>query len=465
MPLPNVPPPSEGWQRRWYPLAFIRDLKEHPQRVTVHGQGFALFHAGSSGWSSVLDRCPHRAARLSDGEVRDGRLSCRYHGWEFDGCGRCVQIPQALDTQPIPHKAHVSAFPVRERQGMLWLWPDAATPPGVEPPPDVEAPSNVEELADPEASLDPGASIPIIPDLDRADCTSIDFAIDLPYEQSFLIENVIDIAHIHVAHHGIRGGGHRDLAAPIDFDVSKMDLNGFSAAFRSIGLEGGSMLRGARVTFMAPNLVHYESLYENPKLRSGLALYSLPISPTRCRLLYRAYSNFWRLRDRLRPRWMEHWTQCTILEQDMDVVLGQVEEIIESGRPPRELWLPLKTSDALVIAYRKWLDQYAPQGTYRVGFDHTHGTQHRHDTQCRLDVQPTEAFDRYRMHTKLCGSCSLVHQRLLQARGPLALSVVGFLALAAATTGSAIAAPAAGMALASAAGRVLVDQIERRFRS
>ncbi len=419
----------------WVPLAFTRDLTADPTRVTVHDRGFVLFRDRQGAWSCLLDRCPHRVARLSDGVVRGGRLECLYHGWQFAGDGRCTSIPQLLDSLPIPGRAHVPDFPLRQAQGMLWLAPESSG--------DADA-----------------AAIPIVPDLERPGCRSIDFAIDLPYEQSFLIENVIDIAHIHVAHHGVRGGGHRDLAAPIRFEPSAVTAGGFSASFRSVGLDGegdAPAMRGARVDFQAPHLVHYRSLYEDPDLCSGLALYSLPLGRDRCRLLYRAYSNFWRLRDRLRPRWLEHWTQCTILEQDMDVVVGQVEEIVGSGRPPRELWLPLKTSDALVIAYRRWLDRHAAEGSYRVGFD-------------RVDAAgsppgrgPAETYDRFRMHTRLCGSCSRAHRALVAARTPLGWSAVALLAVAAAA-GSPIAGPAAGLAVAAAAGRVAVDRLAARFR-
>ena len=52
----------------------------------------------------------------------------------------------------------------------------------------------------------------------------------------------------------------------------------------------------------------------------------------------------------------------------MDIVIGQSAGIQESGLPPDRLWLPLKTSDALVIAYREWLDEYAAEWPHQVGF-------------------------------------------------------------------------------------------------
>ncbi|MEM7203946.1 MAG: hypothetical protein AAF628_27040 [Planctomycetota bacterium] len=47
--------------------------------------------------------------------------------------------------------------------------------------------------------------------LDREDCRSIDFAMDLPYDQAFLMENVIDVAHIHG---GGRAGSSTGRSAP-----------------------------------------------------------------------------------------------------------------------------------------------------------------------------------------------------------------------------------------------------------
>ncbi|MEO1082623.1 MAG: Rieske 2Fe-2S domain-containing protein, partial [Acidobacteriota bacterium] len=404
---------AEGWRRHWYPLAIGQDLgRDEVVAVSIHDHAFAFFRDADGRPRCVVDRCPHRAARLSDGAVCDGRLECLYHGWRFAGDGECVDIPQLPESQPIPAKASVQAFVTEEVQGLIWVW---AGPP---------------EDADAEA-------IPTVPALDAADCTSIDFAIDLPYEQTFLVENVIDIAHIHVAHDGVRGGGHRDLASAIHFDIGERSAAGFKGTFRSdLAGQDGPDLKGAGLEFRAPNLVHYRSLYEDSELVSGLALYSLPLGARRCRLIYRAYSNFWPLRARLRPRFVEHWTQCTILEQDMDVVVGQAAGIVESGAAPSELWLPLKSSDGFVLAYRRWLDAFAADWPYAVGFRRVRAAPER----------PPEAFDRYRSHTRHCVSCSRADDVAGRLHTVLGFLVVVFLAAAAASATPALAWTSAGLA-------------------
>lgn len=445
----NEPVDSASWRHCWYPLAFGQDLgRDEVRAVAVHDQPFALFRDAAGKACCVVDRCPHRAARLSDGRVEEGRLECLYHGWEFDGDGRCTHIPQLPEGQLIPVKACVPSFPVLETQGLIWVWPGEPS------------------QADPQ-------QVPTVDALDDDGCTSIDFAIDLPYEQTFLIENVIDIAHIHVAHDGVRGGGHRHLAAALDFEISERTAQGFTGSYRSVPVGGppaqgeaeiageqdrddsATALEGARMRFAAPNLVHYQSLYKDTALVSGLALYSLPLGRHRCRLLYRAYSNFWPLRSRLRPRWLEHWTQCTILEQDMDVVVGQAAEIERSALPPKRLWLPLKSSDAFVLAYRRWLDDFAAAAPHVVGFARL--------GEAASDGSKPPRFNRLDMHTRLCASCRNAHRRCRALETPLTVATLLLLATAAVTAGSTLSWLAAGGALLAAAGRGLVGAIGHRF--
>ena len=35
---------------------------------------------------------PARMAPLSEGRMEDGHLNCCYHGWQFDGEGKCVKV-------------------------------------------------------------------------------------------------------------------------------------------------------------------------------------------------------------------------------------------------------------------------------------------------------------------------------------------------------------------------------------
>ncbi len=67
-----------------------------------------------------LDLCRHRGAKLSLGTVRDGCLVCPYHGWCYDGGGACVQVPAHPALTPaLGAKARV--FYARVRYGLVWV--------------------------------------------------------------------------------------------------------------------------------------------------------------------------------------------------------------------------------------------------------------------------------------------------------------------------------------------------------
>lgn len=43
------------------------------------------------------DRCPHRGAKLSQGQIQGNTLICPYHGLAYETTGQCVHIPAHPD--------------------------------------------------------------------------------------------------------------------------------------------------------------------------------------------------------------------------------------------------------------------------------------------------------------------------------------------------------------------------------
>lgn len=394
------------WREHWFPLAFRRDLApDRIERVDVLDRALALFLDGAGTPAALVDRCPHRSARLSDGRVRDGLVECLYHGWRFDRTGSCVELPQKpRDTSSPPGNACAAPVPLRVEQGIVWAW-------GGEP-----------ERAS-------SAAPPTIAALDSDRVSSIDFTMDLPYGQDYFVENVLDVAHIHVAHAGTRGGGDRRLAGPLEFEIEREDAAGFAASFRTAGLAEAPRTRGlrrARVEFRAPSLVHYVSEFEDSRHVSGLALYSLPRGPGASRMLYRAYGNRWTEADLRRPRWVEHLSQCFLLEEDMAVVRGQAEEIDRSSAPLAEMWRPLRSSDRLVVRYREWVERHAPDRPGAIGM---------RDIGARGVLSSDAKLDRWTLHTRHCADCRAAHARLTRRSTRWSVLAVTALACAAAAGG------------------------------
>jgi vanillate O-demethylase monooxygenase subunit len=99
--------------------------------VRLAGQGWVLVRLEGT-VAAFPDICPHRRARLSAGQVVDGTLQCRYHGWRYAADGACVEIPALGDDASIPGRATLPLpAAVAEQDGIVWLAPRsprAATP-------------------------------------------------------------------------------------------------------------------------------------------------------------------------------------------------------------------------------------------------------------------------------------------------------------------------------------------------
>ena len=84
----------------WYVAARSEDLEDGPLKVTMLGCDFVL-HRTKEGVTCLSNVCPHRGASLADGKPQeDGTLACPYHGWQFNGSGKCTLIPSRRDEDP-----------------------------------------------------------------------------------------------------------------------------------------------------------------------------------------------------------------------------------------------------------------------------------------------------------------------------------------------------------------------------
>jgi phenylpropionate dioxygenase-like ring-hydroxylating dioxygenase large terminal subunit len=93
-----------------------------PLPVTAGGVPLVVVRP-SAGADPVVfaDRCPHRLVPLSAATtLPGGRLRCAYHGWEFDGAGRCVSLP-SQEGNPPPRASLDTVAPVRVRDGMIYV--------------------------------------------------------------------------------------------------------------------------------------------------------------------------------------------------------------------------------------------------------------------------------------------------------------------------------------------------------
>jgi phenylpropionate dioxygenase-like ring-hydroxylating dioxygenase large terminal subunit len=103
----------------WYVACFSQELSSQPLARTLLGQRVVLFRTASRAPAALEDRCCHRMAPLSPGEVEPDGIRCGYHGMKFAPTGQCIEIPG--QTQ-IDARMCVQDYLVHEQHGFVWIW-------------------------------------------------------------------------------------------------------------------------------------------------------------------------------------------------------------------------------------------------------------------------------------------------------------------------------------------------------
>lgn len=105
----------------WYIAAESRELKKNePLARTLMNEWVVLYRDETGKAVALRDRCLHRGSQLSKGTVREGRLICGYHGWQYNGQGQVVKIPsEGPQTQTRERCAH--RFAVIEQDDYIYV--------------------------------------------------------------------------------------------------------------------------------------------------------------------------------------------------------------------------------------------------------------------------------------------------------------------------------------------------------
>src|SRR5262245_45611171 len=256
----------------WFPVVRTDDLATGPLSANVLGTALVVYRVGDV--VRVADAaCPHRGVDLALGAVRNGSLECPYHGWRFDGDGRCVHIP-SQPTRPISPRATTRAFEVIEQQGILWV--HAGDRPAVKPPPRFG-------IAD-----DPGFR---------------GFAIEetVPGPADWWVDNFMDISHVPFVHQSTFGG--RKPAVTTSPVERWADETGYSARViaryeyglltRLIHGSASVFTEDAFFEVTVPATVHV-TIDMGKGRRQGLALFSTPEGATRTHVIVMVWRNYLR---------------------------------------------------------------------------------------------------------------------------------------------------------------------------
>jgi phenylpropionate dioxygenase-like ring-hydroxylating dioxygenase large terminal subunit len=252
------------WEKQWYAVAVASAMDAtRPNPIQLLGKNLVVWMDGTGQWQCFEDRCPHRAAPLSEGKIwSDGTLMCSYHGWRFDDQGNCVRIPQAASPEAEQRacsssRACATKYPIAQAQGMLFVWGEGG------------------KDAEKESSKAP---LPVCEHLKAAEERGEEvhylmrhYVRDLPYDFQTLVENVVDPAHVPFSHHGYQGN--RDKVKYGDYELKAVS----DSARDRLAVEYEGIMGKSNLSFLPPARVNF---FRTPKVSLRFAYQNFPRSFT-----------------------------------------------------------------------------------------------------------------------------------------------------------------------------------------
>lgn len=175
----------------WHPVIFVNDIPDDkPAKAKLLDQDLAVFRT-SQGVTVAKDVCVHRGTPLTLGKIDNNRLVCMYHGFQYDGTGKCVFVPSMGENGRIPARLKLKTYKSVERYGIIWVC-----------------------LSDDE----PLRPLPEWPLLDDKEFGSIYYLPHLDFDCSCtrLIENFCDNAHFGFVHEGTFGNKAGSVVPPLE---------------------------------------------------------------------------------------------------------------------------------------------------------------------------------------------------------------------------------------------------------
>lgn len=171
-----MPYQDEVLKQQWIVVSLSIELLEKPKQVTIMGEKIVLFRSDGA-VHAFKDMCIHRGASLSLGCIRENKLVCPYHAWEYNNEGQCVKIPQLSPQQTIPAKAKAIVYGCIERYDMIWVNLTAA-----------------------------GRDLPPLPEFDDPSIRTVIWGPqEIIAKPPRVIENFLDVGHLAIVHEGYLG--------------------------------------------------------------------------------------------------------------------------------------------------------------------------------------------------------------------------------------------------------------------
>lgn len=313
--------------RFWHPLTTSERVGEQPRRFTLLDD-FVVVFRDENGVAAFRDICIHRGAALSLGWVRDGKMVCPYHGWQYDRTGACVRIPSRPEGSAIPNSAKAYKYHVEERYGLVWV-----------------------------AVEDPELGVPDFP-------SNI---YDQPGWKSFVsyneiwntsaaraVENFMDFSHFPYVHEGLLGTEDNAEIAPYTVEKRDDGLHYWLEQEEPSDLygAGGSQLVRYEYTLVVPFTIHLKKIEVGTGRETIITQFTSPQTATSTELFVFIVRNH--SQDEPDSKFGDFTNK--IMEQDRTIVESQRPENLPASLREE---LHIKVPDAASLLYRQRLASMA----------------------------------------------------------------------------------------------------------
>eukprot|EP00887_Chlorella_sp_A99_P007123 scaffold2.g7123.t1 len=433
-PACSLPKAGEAfsWTKHWYAVAAADDVeKDRPYAFTLLGQPLVIWHDGSE-WRCAEDRCPHRAAPLSEGKASSIEA-------EASTCAN--------------RRSCATMRPIRECMSLLFVWGESG-------------PGAMAEAA--------AAQPPLLDKWEGQQAAGVriktlvkPYHRDLPYDYQMLIKNVVDPAHVPFSHHGVMGNRRVDKMKHGMYDMRRLESE--SQTFLA-----GPVSIFDQLEFLPPSTIAYMRTKPDDDMWGCFIFFATPTTPGRCRFVAQSVSTY--ANDPLPlfiaslfPRWYDHvMTRHKILDGDSVFLHLQEHKLVDEARQLeaeasasgsndssastpdtaaaaacawQRLYFMPAAADVLVAAFKSWLDSKGGGGPF--------GPLHRLGANA---YPPRVAdrrvlLDRWQAHTVTCASCRRAFDFISKLR--VAAAAAAAVALGAALHGVLSAAASGGLAAAA----------------
>ncbi|KAG1671959.1 hypothetical protein FOA52_013331 [Chlamydomonas sp. UWO 241] len=303
----------------WYPTEFSAALKKDVMvPFEMFGEAWVLFRGEDGKPACVSDACAHRACPLSVGTIKDGQVTCAYHGWRFNASGECTLMPSTKHCKNVS----VRSLPVGEKDGFVWVWPGDGEPP-----------------AD-------------LPDYTRPPAGHVIHAeiyVDVPVEHGLLMENLLDLAHAPFTHTATFARGW-PVPDAVKFHANRLLSGAWDPYPISMSFQPPCMVL-SHIGLAQPGKIERGVTADQCERHLHQLHVCMPGKRGHTRLLYRMSLDF--------MHWVRHvpfidlvWKQVAaqVLGEDLVLVLGQ-QDRLERGV---DTWSFPVSYDKLAVRYRRW---------------------------------------------------------------------------------------------------------------